>query len=47
MFHILIAEDDHSLRTLMRAYLEQEGYKVYLAADGREALTILENTHID
>ena len=47
MFHILISEDDHSLRTLMRAYLEQEGYKVYLAADGREALTILENTHID
>jgi len=47
VFHILIAEDDHSLRTLMRAYLEQEGYKVYLAADGREALTILENTHID
>ena len=47
MFHILIAEDDHSLRTLMKAYLEQEGYKVYPAEDGREALAILENTHID
>lgn len=47
MFCILVAEDDKNLRRLMTAYLQGEGYQVYGAADGEEALRILDNTKID
>lgn len=35
---VLIAEDERSIRSLLRTYLESEGYKVREAADGAEAL---------
>jgi DNA-binding response OmpR family regulator len=35
---VLIAEDERSIRTLLRMYLESEGYDVREAADGVEAL---------
>jgi DNA-binding response OmpR family regulator len=35
---ILIAEDDEPTRRILAETLEQEGYKVQLAADGRQAL---------
>ena len=35
---ILIAEDERSIRSLLRTYLESEGYTVREAADGKEAL---------
>ncbi|MBR2906725.1 MAG: response regulator transcription factor [Clostridia bacterium] len=47
MFNILIAEDDPSTRKLMAAVLTRYGYSPYTAADGIEALEILEKTHID
>ena len=41
---ILIAEDEHSIATLLRDTLEDEGYTVVLARHGQEALEILETT---
>ena len=38
---ILIAEDERSIRSLLRTYLESEGYTVREAADGTEALAEL------
>jgi DNA-binding response OmpR family regulator len=35
---VLIAEDERSIRVLLRTYLETEGYRVREAADGRETL---------
>jgi CheY-like chemotaxis protein len=39
---VLIAEDETLVRMLATEMLEDEGYQVYEARDGREALTILE-----
>lgn len=47
MFCILVAEDDKNLRRLMTAYLQGDGYQIYGAADGEEALQILESNKID
>src|SRR5690606_36402727 len=47
---ILLVEDEKSVRELARRILERRGYNVIAAADGREALDILEHsegTHID
>ena len=38
MFSILVAEDDYSLRELMSDFLSDNGYQVYRAKDGAEAL---------
>ena len=35
---ILIVDDTESLRTLVKSYLTQEGFRVITAADGRQAL---------
>lgn len=35
---ILIVEDDHKIRKLVRLYLEKEGYEVFEADDGNEAI---------
>jgi DNA-binding response OmpR family regulator len=35
---VLVVDDEERLRSLLRAYLAQEGYHVLTAADGREAL---------
>ena len=47
MFQILLAEDDQSLRELMSDYLSQNGYQVFQAADGLEAMDQLDRNHID
>lgn len=47
MFHILVVDDDRSTRLFMRALLEAEKYIVSLAADGEEALEVMEHEHID
>ena len=41
MFNILIADDEERLRRLVKDFLVKEGYNVFEAADGREALNIL------
>lgn len=38
MKHILIVEDDPDIQELLRAYLQDAGYKTTLASDGVEAL---------
>ena len=47
MFSILVAEDDYSLRELMSDFLSDNGYQVYRAKDGAEALIQIERSHID
>ncbi len=42
MDSILIADDEKEIRTLLRLYLENEGYRVDEAADGDEAMAKLE-----
>ncbi|HXF63836.1 MAG TPA: response regulator transcription factor [Caldilineaceae bacterium] len=37
---ILVVDDEAKLRKMIRVYLEQEGYRVVEAADGREALYV-------
>ncbi|TCS93611.1 response regulator transcription factor [Hazenella coriacea] len=46
MIHILLADDDPHLRELVRYHLQKEGYTVYEAPDGENALQILEQEHI-
>jgi len=47
MFRILIVEDDKNTRKLMCAVLRQNGFEPVQAINGFEALTIMENNHID
>ena len=47
MFHILVVDDDRSTRLYVRALLQAERYTVSLAQNGVEALSVLEQEHID
>lgn len=46
MANILIVEDNQNLRKLMRLHLEKAGYTIFEAADGVEALDVIEETSI-
>jgi CheY-like chemotaxis protein len=37
---VLVVDDDHLVRTLVRLVLERDGFDVWLAANGREALRL-------
>jgi CheY-like chemotaxis protein len=39
--HILLVDDDQDIRNTLRMALEEEGYEVYEAEDGMEALQLL------
>ena len=47
MIHILVIDDEASVRTLVRQVLEEEGHLVNEAADGEEGLAQLQSTPID
>lgn len=47
MFHILVVDDDRNTRLLMQALLEAEHYRVFLAANGEEALDVMDKQHVD
>lgn len=47
MFRILVAEDDRGTRRQMENVLTDAGYEPILAANGLEALEILERKHVD
>ena len=47
MFRILVVEDDQELRGLFRRVLEKNGYEALEAADGQEALDVLDRQYID
>ena len=42
--HVLVVEDDEALRELYVDLLSAEGHSVHTAADGREALSALDDT---
>lgn len=47
MFHILVADDDLNTRRLFQAVLENANYTVSTAANGEEALAVMDREHID
>lgn len=47
MSKLLIVDDDPHIRELVRVFLQREGFTLYEAADGREALTLLDTTLVD
>ncbi len=47
MFNILVVEDSINIRKLITARLEQYGYEVFQAGNGREALKVLDVQQID
>ena len=47
MFEILVAEDDKNARRLFQIVLEENGFRVHTAANGQEAMDILDREYID
>ncbi len=45
--NILVAEDENDIRNLLKLHLEQEGYAVFTAKDGVEALDIIKREAVD
>ena len=45
--NLLVAEDDPNLGTILKAYLTQKGYTVFLDVDGQAALDIYQNDDVD
>jgi DNA-binding response OmpR family regulator len=45
--HVLVVDDEHALRRLLRLYLESEGFTVVEADDGLDALSLLRRGGID
>jgi CheY-like chemotaxis protein len=47
MKKILVADDEMAIRLLYSEELKEEGYEVYTASNGREALEIIDKTPLD
>lgn len=47
MTHILIIDDDDTFRTMLREMLEQEGYAVAEAPDGKQGCRYCQATEVD
>jgi len=47
MFTILVVDDQENIRKLIATYLVREGYRVFLAGDGQEALDKIDKMQID
>ena len=45
--NLLVAEDDPNLGTILKAYLTQKGYTVFLAVDGQAALDLYQSDDMD
>lgn len=45
--NVLVAEDEKDIRNLIKLHLEENGYTVFTAADGLEALAIFQNNLIN
>ena len=45
--HLLVVDDDPEIRSLLRDYLEQNGYRTTTAADGRAMWQVLDHTPVD
>ena len=46
-YRVLIADDERDIRSVLSLYMEDAGYEVVEAADGRQALDILQSQHVD
>lgn len=46
-YKILFVDDDSAIRSIVDKYLSREGYKVYLAESGVEALKLLKAKKFD
>jgi len=47
MARILVIDDEPHIRTLVEAFLSQDGHEVDLAVNGKEGLTLIERNHYD
>lgn len=47
MFHLLIVDDDRHIRFVLKELLELEGYTIFTAKNGEEALNTIFEKHID
>ena len=47
MFQVLVAEDNENTRKLMETVLRRNGYEVFSAQDGEEALRVMDQQHVD
>ena len=45
--HILIVDDDREIRELLASYLEKNGMRTSLAANGRQMRAVLEQGSVD
>ena len=45
--HFLILDDEESIRQSIAAYMEDDGYIIFQAKSGEQALEIIKNNHID
>ena len=45
--NVLVAEDENDIRNLLKLHLEENGYTVFTAADGLEALAIFKKNSIN
>lgn len=44
---LLVAEDDSNMATILKAYLTQKGYTVFVAEDGQKALDLYRSEDVD
>ncbi len=47
MFRILVVDDDKNTRILLKAVLEADNYTVLTAENGEQALSVLDDQHVD
>ena len=47
MFNILVVDDNESIRKLITTFLTADGYKVFTASNGLEALDVIDKEHFD
>ena len=46
MYNVLVCDDEKDIVSALRIYLTSEGYQVYEASNGKEAVAIVENEEI-
>lgn len=47
MFRILVVDDDKNIRLYLQVTLEEEGYEVFTAENGEDALSVMDHEYID
>lgn len=46
MYHILVVDDEKTIRESLKIYLEEEGYRVALCENGRQALKEMQRQEV-